>query len=244
MSDYFLIERKDTDLPFYNGKPKKISFKAWIGILLFMIFGFIYLSSVYLPSLSQELNQWISVLVLPLSSIIGLLIFTKRSWREIFRKPKSSDILIIIVFVVLTFFVANIVSNIAEQYVKLEENPSAITQDTDNTIGLFFKMRGRDLFQLFGEEFLAILPFLALMQLFYRKCSRKFSLFLALLFSSIFFGLLHLPTYNWNLVQAMLLISTVRIFISLPYIITRNIWVSFLVHYIYDTIIFAIVFFM
>ncbi|XZI53017.1 CPBP family glutamic-type intramembrane protease (plasmid) [Clostridium perfringens] len=53
--------------------------------------------------------------------------------------------------------------------------------------------------------------------------------------TSISFGLFHLPTYNWNLIQCILLgVSTIIDFYA--YIKTKNIFIVFWVHYLYDLI--------
>jgi hypothetical protein len=48
------------------------------------------------------------------------------------------------------------------------------------------------------------------------------------------FGALHLPTYDWNLVQCIVIIGTARMVLTLAYIVTKNIWVSTGAHVIND----------
>ena len=125
----------------------------------------------------------------------------------------------------------------------MSENPGVV-HGSDNKFSAFLVLTISSIFQLFGEEFLAILPFLALLQYFYlnRKKSRKKSIVLALILSSIFFGLLHLPTYNWNILQCIFVIGFARLFLTIPYIMTRNLFVSFAVHFLYDMIPFLLAF--
>jgi uncharacterized protein len=69
------------------------------------------------------------------------------------------------------------------------------TNDAKRAAGLLAFYSGTGL-QLFGEELLTILPFLAIMTLCAKTLglSRKASIFWAWSLSAIVFGLLHLPT--------------------------------------------------
>jgi uncharacterized protein len=96
--------------------------------------------------------------------------------------------------------------------------------------------------QLLGEELITILPFLALMALFSKHfgASRKTALVGAWLVSAVLFGLAHLPTYNWNVVQCLAIIGTARLVLTLPWIMTKNLWVSAGAHIINDWTLFGI----
>ncbi|MFC6760769.1 CPBP family intramembrane glutamic endopeptidase [Sulfitobacter porphyrae] len=92
--------------------------------------------------------------------------------------------------------------------------------------------------QILGEEVFTILIFLGSMALLVRVMSRKLALCVAALVASVIFGLVHLPTYQWNMPQAFGLMP-IRIVLLLPYIITRNIWTSTGVHILNDWAIFG-----
>lgn len=62
----------------------------------------------------------------------------------------------------------------------------------------------------------------------------------ALLLSSIIFGLLHLPTYQWNWLQVIFVIGLGRVIETAAYVRTKSIWASFLVHYAFDTLAFLL----
>jgi uncharacterized protein len=64
--------------------------------------------------------------------------------------------------------------------------------------------------------------------------SRKGAIVGAWLISSLLFGLIHLPTYDWNLVQCIVVIGTARLVLTLAWILTKNIWVSTGAHIIND----------
>jgi hypothetical protein len=61
----------------------------------------------------------------------------------------------------------------------------------------------------------------------------------AWLISSLLFGLIHLPTYDWNWVQCIVIIGTARMVLSLAWILTKNIWVSTGAHILNDWLLFT-----
>ena len=71
--------------------------------------------------------------------------------------------------------------------------------------------------------------------------SRKVAILGAWIGSAVLFGLLHLPTYQWNLGQVLLIIGTARLVLTVPYLITKNIWSSTIAHVANDWLIFAVV---
>lgn len=97
--------------------------------------------------------------------------------------------------------------------------------------------------QLFGEEVVSVLPFLALLWFCHSKLNmpRKQAVVIAWLGAALFFGAIHLPTYGWNFLQCFLVIGTARVVLLAGYIITRNIWVSTGAHIINDWVIFSVV---
>jgi membrane protease YdiL (CAAX protease family) len=50
----------------------------------------------------------------------------------------------------------------------------------------------------------------------------------------------HLPTYDWNVVQALRGVGVARLILTLPYIMTKNLWVSTGAHVLNDWIIFSV----
>ena len=88
--------------------------------------------------------------------------------------------------------------------------------------------------QLLGEEIFSVLVFLAFLAFLDRSMSRKMALSLATLGAAVIFAVVHLPTYQWHLPQALIGLVPVRIVLLLPYIMTRNIWVSTGAHVLND----------
>jgi membrane protease YdiL (CAAX protease family) len=138
--------------------------------------------------------------------------------------------------IVVSFSVGAIVRAFADV------TPNAATaqlgeMDTAGRIAFFAKT----LPQLFGEEVVTILPFLALLTLLSAGfgVGRKGAVVGAWLISSLLFGLIHLPTYDWNVVQCIVIIGTARMVLSLAWILTKNIWVSTGAHIINDWLLFT-----
>lgn len=98
--------------------------------------------------------------------------------------------------------------------------------------------------QLVGEELLGILPFLAVLWLLVTQLgmSRLIGGVIALLVSALIFGAAHLPTYGWNWIQALVVIGSARIMLTLAYVATRNLWVSAGAHILNDWATFLLVF--
>jgi membrane protease YdiL (CAAX protease family) len=139
--------------------------------------------------------------------------------------------------IVVSFSVGAIVRAFADV------TPNAATaqlagMDTAGRIAFFAKT----LPQLFGEEVVTILPFLALLTLLSSRfgVGRKAAVVGAWLISSLLFGLIHLPTYDWNWVQCIVVIGTARLVLSLAWILTKNIWVSTGAHILNDWLLFTL----
>jgi hypothetical protein len=57
--------------------------------------------------------------------------------------------------------------------------------------------------------------------------------------SAVVFGLLHLPTYDWNLLQCVVVIGSARMVLTLAWVMTKNIWVSTGAHILNDWMLLA-----
>ena len=68
---------------------------------------------------------------------------------------------------------------------------------------------------------------------------RKGAIVGAWLTTSVIFGLIHLPTYDWNWIQCLVVIGSARLVLTLPWILTKNIWVSTGAHIVNDWLLFT-----
>ncbi|WP_438862418.1 CPBP family glutamic-type intramembrane protease [Neptunicella sp.] len=96
--------------------------------------------------------------------------------------------------------------------------------------------------QLFGEEVITILPFLAIIYYCHHRFhwSQPKAVFLAWIITAVWFALIHLPAYNWNLLQVLWGVGFARLLLTAVYIITKNLWVSTGAHITNDWLMFVI----
>ena len=89
--------------------------------------------------------------------------------------------------------------------------------------------------QLLGEELVTILPFLALLTLLHRAGAKPgLAVGVSWVATALAFGALHLPTYDWHVGQALLVIGSARLILTGVYILTRNVWASTITHVVND----------
>ncbi|WP_430612540.1 CPBP family glutamic-type intramembrane protease [Enterococcus sp. DIV0876] len=196
---------------------------------------------------SEGLAIVISVvqLVLPLSLFIGLFtVVGQQRFRHLFAPISFRDI----GFTLVMFVLGTIYSAVMTNILTTTANTNVMSGSSLNHMQrllLFAINEGSNIILLFNEELLAIISFLALAALarHYGHMTRNTSIIIGWVGSILLFGLLHYQAYDWNLVQMFLLIGMSRVFDTAIYIRTKNIMLSFLVHFIYDTIIFAVAMF-
>ncbi len=90
--------------------------------------------------------------------------------------------------------------------------------------------------QFIAEEIIFIIPFLFVINKL-RTGNEKLKTLAAILVSSVIFGAMHLTTYNFNILQAVLVISIIRTGLSMSYVLSKNLTVTYLVHMIYDWVL-------
>ncbi len=235
-----LVERSDkADFPFYNGKPVELKTWQWIAVILSCIAGFVALSVIGWESETLKIIPRFLFTAIPLITFIYM---AGDNWKAIFKPFKKQDIKTIIGFWLLYFVVSLAVAAIAsggdlKSFTANRATDTVLEQGTIGVIGFYIGT----FVQLFGEELFTILPFLAFMYWLYTKghLSRKTSVMLTWLVTSVYFGAAHLPTYDWNFVQAIFVIGSARLVLSMAYIRTKNILVAFGTHLLSDWSIFT-----
>ena len=234
------LEDPASDFPFYNGVPASISNRQWLFILAMVVFSFLLLA-LPIPWPGGAWGVFIPVALLPAIPLAALAYVAPNTWKSIFGKVSSREIRLMFGFALLTIVVSMTLGGIVHALTEVVPNSKTAQLGHLDVVGrmMFF---AKTIPQLLGEEVITILPFLALLQLFSRcfGLSRKGALISAWLISSLIFGLAHLPTYDWNLVQCVLIIGSARMILTLPWILTKNIWVSTGAHIINDWLLFLI----
>jgi membrane protease YdiL (CAAX protease family) len=229
------------DFPFYDGQPVALSVGRWLSLIAMVAVGFAAL--VGLPHLwPGDAGRWGGILLFVALPLLGLRFAAGRYWTAIFHRPTGREVLIGLAFVPVTLVVSSLVALGIMRLAPTAANPfvALLEQLKGGNLALFVAGTGP---QLLGEELVTILPFLALLALFRRPLGlpRRIAVAGAWIVSAGIFAALHLPTYQWHLAQTLAVIGSARLMLSLPYIITKNIWSSTITHIVHDWLLFVIV---
>ena len=226
------------DFPFYDGEPVALRPGQWLLLLLSVAAGF---AALYLPiGTETPLLRFIPAILFPAIPLLVLRAFVGPHWRTLFHRLTMKDILLALGIVVLNLCVTMAVGYLVGRFYSANVNPVFGLLGHESTLDqVLFALQ--TLPQLLGEEVLTVIPFLALLALFKAKTSlsRSAGIMIAWALTAVLFGLVHLPTYQWNWVQCLLVIGSARLVLSLAYIWTRNLWVSTLAHVLNDWILFG-----
>lgn len=229
------------DIPFYNGEPVRISPLGWCVILALSATGFAALIAA--PTLAPgRLSGWIGIALLVSLPLVGLRMAVGEHWKALFPRPTTRDIWIGLIFGPCTLLVSMIVALGVMRVDLTVANPAIeiLPQLHGADLALFIAATAP---QLLGEELATIIPLIALLTFLTVRCgvSRRVAIFGAWTGSAALFGALHLSTYQWHLGQALLIIGTARLVLTVPYLITKNVWSSTIAHVTNDWLIFAII---
>lgn len=233
-------EQNSVDFPFYNSKPVTVETWKWVVAWLGTFAGFLSLSFYPAGNNIESLIPRFLFVAIPLAVFAYL---AKPYWKSLFRKPRKVDYFYMLLFAVLNMILTPILAIL----VKVLGFSTAANAAGDGLVGApigelvaFYVGTG---VQLLGEELIVIIPFLATLSVLHLKfgVSRKKAIIWAWAISAIYFGLLHLPTYGWNIVQVLVIIAGARIALTLAFIRTKNLWVSTGAHIINDWALFTFI---
>jgi membrane protease YdiL (CAAX protease family) len=220
------------DLPFYDGRPVEISARGWLVVLLGVVVGFAAL--VALPLRDAPLNFLPSILfvAIPLGA---LAMVVGPHWRALFHRYGIKQFGQSLGFGLLTIVVSFIAGLLLSLVVPVAANPVFDTLSALGPAGIAAFL-ARTFIQLVGEELTPMLPLLAVLWLCVSRfgLSKRTGIIIAVVVSTLWFAALHLPTYNWNIIQCLGIIGTARVVLTLSYLVTRNLWVSAGAHIIND----------
>ena len=193
------------------------------------------------PSLTAACFQLLIVTIFLVIQIIGVQIATGKKWHHLFHVPHAKEWLWILVFFVFAYFISVLSGTISQKlFGSVSGNAAAgLTMKTPHVWLIFLYQRFSSAIQILGEEFLAIMPLLAVTQLA-NSCHMPHPLLWGNIVSALIFALLHLSTYDYNLGYVILGLAFTRLVLNWAFIKTHNIWVSFLVHFLFDTLAFLI----
>lgn len=147
--------------------------------------------------------------------------------RVVSGKVGWCEVRLIVGFALLKVVVSMCVGALVRAFTEVMPN-AAIAQLSAMGTGERIAFFGKTLPQLLGEDVVTLLPFLAVLTILKQHfgAGRRGAVAGAWLVSSLFFGLIHLPTYDWNFVRCIVVIGTAPIVLTQAWIWTKNIWVS------------------
>lgn len=235
------IEKSGDDFPFYNGKPNIINTYQWVVLLASVALGFAFLS-MKIDVLSGTFGGIARSTLFFAVPLAMFYLITNKEVTTLFRKLRWQDARVMISIALINLLITISLGALLLNTLGADTNTAiGALKDLSNHERLLFLVQS--LPQLFGEELLTVLPFLVFLHFSsrYLELSRTCSVLLAWVLSSLVFGLVHLPTYNWNWLQCIVIIGSARLILTLAYIRTKNIWVSTGAHIINDWVIFLLI---
>ena len=219
------------DFPFYNGVPE-LSKLDWIVLAigpiltLATIFGIID----FIPGAGNVISGTFTPVWFCLVTLLPVTYVCRGKLNIFFKVPKLGDIKIILAcFILNSIFTIGMAALLDMMGFKLSNNTSVIAHAVFTTNNVFL------LIQLIGEELFKVSLLLCIMALVYHFSeNRKLSVVISTLLVMLVFGLMHLPAYNWNFIQSLVLIGLSTIFDLFPYLKTKNVTNSYIVHVLID----------
>lgn len=233
------LEYPGSDFPFYNGVSAFISSRQWLFVMAMVVVGFLALAlPIHWPA--GLFWQFVPAILMAGLPLLALAHVAPVHWKTIFGRVRCREVKLMFGFALLNIVVSMAVGALIFTLVGATANGLMANLGTLDTAGrvVFF---ARTIPQLLGEEVITLLPFLALLQWFTKTggMGRKGAIICAWLITSLIFGLIHLPAYGWNWIQCIVVIGTARVMLTLPWILTKNLWVSTGAHIINDWLLFS-----
>lgn len=234
------LEDPAGDFPFYNGAPVPLSAGQWLLVMAAVVVGFVVLVWP-LPWPAGPLGPMIQAVLFAVIPLAALARVAPGHWQVLFGKLGWRELRLMLGFALLNLVVTMSVGTLVSAFADVTSNAAAAelaAMGTVERLGFFAKT----LPQLLGEELVTVLPFLAVLTLLTLVfgVGRRRAVIGAWLVTSLLFGLIHLPTYDWNWVQCIVVIGTARMVLTLAWILTKNLWVSTGAHIVNDWLLFGV----
>lgn len=230
------------DFPFYDGAPARLTAAQWLAIMAALVAAYAALLFGQ-QAVPGRYGAYLGIAAFVGLPLIALRLTARAAWTALFHRPTARDLGVGLACAPLTIVVSAAAALVLLQVGETAPNPAA---------AMLHNLQGAERIafvagtapQILGEELVAILPFLGLLTLLQArgKLSRPRAILLASIGSSLIFGALHLPTYEWRFGQALLVIGAARLALTLPYLLTKNLWSSTITHLAHDWSLFAVIF--
>lgn len=203
----------------------------WWLVMLGLAVGLAVLSTLPVPGVPGVWVRAVLFLAIPLAVYARAV---PGHWRVIFPRPKPLDAVWAPGFAMIGLLVLLGLGILLARTADFSPNPlggQLVEMTPAERVLTFLALVP----QLLGEELLAVLPFLALLSwLRLRRLPLGVAVALAGLGAVLLFSAVHLPTYNWNVVQCFVVVGTARVVLLAAYVTTRSVWVSATAHLLVD----------
>lgn len=224
------------DLPFYNGHPTTIGAGGWLLLMGSVLVAVALL--LLIPANPVPLSFLAAALFtgVPLGT---LALVAGPQWTAVFRRFGPKQLAQAIGFGLLTLATSFVVGLLLNLIQPLTPNKGIVAVASQGAFDqVLFILHA--VIQLVGEEAITILPLLAVLWLCVTRLglSRGAGLTIAVVVSTLWFAAIHLPTYNWNILQCLGAIGVARLVLTASYLLTRNLWVSSGAHIFNDCVLF------
>lgn len=234
-NDFFKFEDNDLDFPLYNGKPNA-SLMGWLLLLAGFILHIAF--SLGLWNYIPGVQYWaiLTPIVPTLILLIPLAYCCGGNLGLIFQIPKLKDMKVVFICIIAYFAFTLTVSMILRIF-GIVGTPNPLGEVAVSAPGFVVILL---VVSLVGEELFKLTSMLMVMAVVYRFTKdRKTSMIVGLSCCCVIFGLIHLSTYNYNVVQCLAMIGLGCAIHMFPYLKTKNLTNSYLTHLLMDLLIFV-----
>ena len=218
--DFFKFESKKEDFPYY--KKFKLPIIVWVFLASFWALTF---------PISYFGEIFVIIFAIFFGFISSILIF-KWDYKIVFRKIKKEDIMLILLILLLKLIYTFIMSYLINVF-----GFSGGNGYTVDDLTLFFWISFP--FAMLYEELFKIFLFLATLSVSYKiSKNRKRSILISVIINCFCFALIHYFTYL-NIVSILVLQGVGNVFYMFAYIKTKNLWVTYIIHALFNLFIFG-----
>ena len=225
----FLKFDNTIDFPFYNHNPK-ISKTGWFVLLLSVVLAFFSYMIIGLFS------EFVGSIIFCLIMLIPLLYFSNWNYSLMFRRPSRNEIILaVIMFAGYIIYAIVIDAVLVDLGVSYADAGAPYDVNFEEIISLIFSMM--------GEELVKFIPLMFFLRLFFKYTNdRKLSISISAAIIMIGFGLLHYDPTSSSIASVLLIQGLGSIFEIYGYLKTKNIYVSYMSHFLTDMFLYIGVF--
>ena len=230
-------------MPYQVGQPgagAAISARGWVLLLLSVAVGFAVVSLAP-PRVFAGILSVVPALLFTTIPLVTLHVVSGSDAGRMFRGYGARAFGLSVLFGIATLTASLAMALVVRPFAPLEPNRvgDVLANADAFAVGIFLV---RTFIQLVGEEAVTVLPLLAVTWFCTAKIGigRRGGLALGVAVSTLLFAAMHLPTYDWNVVQCFAVIGTARLVLTAAYLRTGNLWVSSGAHILNDWSIFAV----